>query len=180
MLYAWVDDQKRAPFPFPDHCPECGSEAVAEPGEVDVRCTGGLICPAQRTQRLEHFVSRKALDIEGLGEKTIAQFFALCWLESPADIFRLARDADRLKELEREDGYGETSIRNLVAGIDARRVIALDRFLFGLGIRDIGEQTSIVLARAFESWSALKAACVCAAKRLSVGCTARGKREVAK
>ena len=82
-------DETRDAFPFPDHCPECGSEAVAEEGEVDVRCTGGLICPAQRTQRLEHFVSRKALDIDGFGSKTIAQFFALGWLESPADIFRL-------------------------------------------------------------------------------------------
>jgi DNA ligase (NAD+) len=76
-------DEEREPFHFPDHCPECGSEAVAEEGEVDVRCTGGLICPAQRTERLKHFVSRGALDIEGLGEKTIDEFFGLGWLESP-------------------------------------------------------------------------------------------------
>ncbi|MEC8455991.1 MAG: NAD-dependent DNA ligase LigA, partial [Pseudomonadota bacterium] len=151
------------PYVFPDKCPVCGSEAVREGEEVKRRCTGGLICDAQIVERLKHFVSRRAFDIEGLGEKQLVAFHARGWIKEPADIFRLARDADRLKELEREDGYGETSIRNLVAGIDARRVIALDRFLFGLGIRDIGEQTSIVLARAFESWSGLKAACLQAA-----------------
>lgn len=151
------------PYVFPDKCPVCGSEAVREGDEVKRRCTGGLICDAQIVERLKHFVSRRAFDIEGLGEKQLVAFNARGWIKEPADIFRLARDTARLKELEREDGYGETSIRNLVAGIDARRVISLDRFLFGLGIRDIGEQTSIVLARAFESWSALKAACLQAA-----------------
>ncbi|NBB64878.1 NAD-dependent DNA ligase LigA [Pseudomonas sp. ODNR1LW] len=151
------------PYVFPDKCPVCGSEAVREGDEVKRRCTGGLICDAQIVERLKHFVSRRAFDIEGLGEKQLVAFNARGWIKEPADIFRLARDAARLKELEREDGYGETSIRNLVAGIDARRVISLDRFLFGLGIRDIGEQTSIVLARAFEGWSALKAACLQAA-----------------
>jgi len=151
------------PFVFPDKCPVCGSEAVREGDEVKRRCTGGLICDAQIVERLKHFVGRRAFDIEGLGEKQLVAFHARGWIKEPADIFRLARDEARLSELEREDGYGETSIRNLVAGIDARRVISLDRFLFGLGIRDIGEQTSIVLARAFESWPALKAACLQAA-----------------
>jgi len=151
------------PYAFPEHCPVCGSEAVREGDEVKRRCTGGLICDAQIVERLKHFVGRRAFDIEGLGEKQLVAFHARGWIKEPADIFRLARDEARLKELERDDGYGETSIRNLVAGIDARRVISLDRFLFGLGIRDIGEQTSIVLARAFESWSALKAACLQAA-----------------
>lgn len=151
------------PYVFPEHCPVCGSEAVREGDEVKRRCTGGLICDAQIVERLKHFVGRRAFDIEGLGEKQLVAFHARGWIKEPADIFRLARDEARLKELERDDGYGETSICNLVAGIDARRVIALDRFLFGLGIRDIGEQTSIVLARAFESWPALKAACLQAA-----------------
>lgn len=151
------------PYVFPDKCPVCGSEAVREGDEVKRRCTGGLICDAQIVERLKHFVGRRAFDIEGLGEKQLVAFNARGWIKEPADIFRLARDEARLKELEREDGYGETSIRNLVAGIDARRVISLDRFLFGLGVRDIGEQTSIVLARAFESWPALKAACLQAA-----------------
>ena len=152
-----------APYVFPEHCPVCGSEAVREGDEVKRRCTGGLICDAQIVERLKHFVGRRAFDIEGLGEKQLVAFHARGWIKEPADIFRLARDETRLKELERDDGYGETSIRNLVAGIDARRIIALDRFLFGLGIRDIGEQTSIVLARAFERWPALKAACLQAA-----------------
>ncbi|MDQ1153140.1 NAD-dependent DNA ligase LigA [Brevundimonas sp. SORGH_AS_0993] len=151
------------PYVFPDHCPVCGSEAVREGDEVKRRCTGGLICDAQIVERLKHFVGRRAFDIEGLGEKQLIAFHARGWLKEPADIFRLARHEARLAELATEDGYGETSIRNLVAGIDARRVIPLDRFLFGLGVRDIGEQTSIVLARAFESWSALKAACLQAA-----------------
>lgn len=152
-----------APYVFPDRCPVCGSEAVREGDEVKRRCTGGLICDAQLVERLKHFVGRRAFDIEGLGEKQLVAFHSRGWIREPADIFRLARDEAKLAELADEDGYGETSIRNLVAGIDARRVISLDRFLFGLGIREIGEQTSIVLARAFESWSLLKAACLEAA-----------------
>lgn len=152
-----------APYVFPDRCPVCGSEAVREGDEVKRRCTGGLICDAQIVERLKHFVGRRAFDIEGLGEKQLVAFHSRGWIREPADIFRLARDEAKLAELADEDGYGETSIRNLVAGIDARRVISLDRFLFGLGIREIGEQTSIVLSRAFESWSLLKAACLEAA-----------------
>ena len=151
-------------FDFPDHCPVCGSEAVREGDEVKRRCTGGLVCEAQIIERLKHFVSRRAFDIEGLGEKQLTAFHARGWINEPADIFRLARDAEKLDVLREEDGYGETSVANLVAGIDARRTIALDRFLFGLGIRDIGEQTSLVLARAYETWDALKAACLAAAK----------------
>ncbi|MEY4555027.1 MAG: ligase, partial [Pseudomonadota bacterium] len=127
------------------------------------RCTGELACPFQRIEHLKHFCSRRAFDIEGLGEKQLIAFHERGWISQPADIFRLARDAEKLDALRAEDGYGETSVRNLVAGIDARRTIALDRFIYGLGVRDIGEQTSIVLARAFETWPAFEAACIAAA-----------------
>ncbi|MFN5820335.1 MAG: NAD-dependent DNA ligase LigA, partial [Novosphingobium sp.] len=99
------------PYIFPDHCPECASEAVAEEGEVDVRCTGGLICPAQRVERLKHFVGRAALEIEGLGEKTIIEFFGLGWLESPADIFRLRQ---RRSEIVGREGWQDKSVDNLL------------------------------------------------------------------
>jgi DNA ligase (NAD+) len=147
-------DEDRPAFPFPGHCPECGSEAVAEEGEVDVRCTAGLICPAQRTQRLEHFVSRKALDIEGLGEKTIAQFFALGWLESPADIFRLRRRRSDILALE---GWQEKSVDNLLAAIEAKRTPDAARLLFGLGIRHVGEVTARDLMKYFHELPALRA-----------------------
>ncbi|MGY6552027.1 MAG: NAD-dependent DNA ligase LigA [Erythrobacter sp.] len=146
-------DEERAAFPFPDHCPECGSEAVAAEGEVDVRCTGGLICPAQRTQRLEHFVSRKALDIEGLGEKTIAQFFALGWLESPADIFRLKKRRSDILALE---GWQDKSVDNLLAAIEAKREPDAARLLFGLGIRHVGEVTARDLMKNFHTLPALR------------------------
>ena len=136
----------RDPYTFPDHCPDCGSEAVAEEGEVDVRCTGGLVCPAQRTERLRHFVSRAALDIEGLGEKTIAEFFALGWLEGPADIFRLRER--RAAILERE-GWQDKSVDNLMAAIEAKRAPDAARLLFGLGIRHVGAVTARDLLKRF-------------------------------
>ena len=139
-------DVKRAPYLFPDHCPECNSEAVAEEGEVDVRCTGGLICPAQRFERLRHFVSRGALDIEGLGEKSIAEFIELGWLHSPADIFRLHQFRDKL--IGRE-GWKEKSVDNLLASIEAKREPDGPRFLFGLGIRHIGIVTARDLLKCF-------------------------------
>ncbi len=157
QIVAVVPDKRPAdavPYVFPTHCPVCGSEAIREEGEARRRCTGGLICDAQIVERLRHFVSRRAFDIEGLGEKQIVAFHERGWFKEPADIFRLARDNARLDELRAEDGYGETSVRNLVAGIDARRTIALDRLIFGLGIREIGEQTSLLLARHFGSWAA--------------------------
>lgn len=153
-----------APYPFPDRCPVCGSEAVREGDEVKRRCTGGLICEAQIIERLKHFVSRRAFDIEGLGEKQLIAFHGRGWINEPADIFRLARDEEKLAALRAEDGYGETSVANLVAGIETRRVIELDRFLFGLGIRDIGEQTSLILARSFDDWADMKAACLAASR----------------
>ncbi|WP_296165844.1 NAD-dependent DNA ligase LigA [uncultured Brevundimonas sp.] len=154
------------PYVFPTHCPVCGSEAVREGDEVRRRCTGGLICDAQIVERLKHFVGRRAFDIEGLGEKQLIAFHERGWIREPADIFRLARDEARLSILRNEDGYGETSVRNLVAGIQARRTIALDRLIFGLGIRDIGEQTSLLLSRHFGSWAAFQAACLEAASGL--------------
>ncbi|ASP31656.1 DNA ligase (NAD(+)) LigA [Qipengyuania flava] len=132
-------EAERTAFHFPDHCPECGSEAVAEEGEVDVRCTGGLICPAQRTERLKHFVSRGALDIDGLGEKTIDQFFALGWLESPAEIFRLKQ---RRADILALDGWKERSVDNLLESVEARREPDAARLLFGLGIRHVGAVTA--------------------------------------
>ncbi len=146
-------DAPLAPYAFPDHCPECGSEAVAEEGEVDVRCTGGLICPAQRTERLKHFVSRAALDIEGLGEKTIDEFFALGWLESPADIFRLRRRRDAI--LGRE-GWKDKSVDNLLAAIEAKRAPDAARLLFGLGIRHVGAVTARDLLKRFTTLGALR------------------------
>ncbi len=138
--------EDRPAYAFPDHCPECGSEAVAEEGEVDVRCTGGLICPAQRVERLRHFVSRAAMDIEGLGEKSIREFFDLGWLHSPADIFRLA---DRREELLTREGWKEKSVDNLLAAIDAKRAADPVRLLFGLGIRHVGAVTAKDLLKAF-------------------------------
>jgi DNA ligase (NAD+) len=133
-------DEDRAPYLFPDHCPVCGSEAVAEEGEVDVRCTGGLICGAQKFERLRHFVSRGALDIEGLGEKSIAEFLELGWLDKgPADIFRLK--THRADLLGRE-GWKEKSVDNLFAAIEAKRSPDAARLLFGLGIRHIGVVTA--------------------------------------
>ncbi|MBB4640144.1 DNA ligase (NAD+) [Rhizorhapis suberifaciens] len=131
---------------FKGHCPDCGSEAVREEGEVDYRCTGGLICRAQRVQRLIHFVSRGALDIDGLGEKSIQEFFELGWLESPADIFRLHR---RRNELIGREGWQEKSVENLLFAIEARREPDSARFLFALGMRHVGSVTARELMKAF-------------------------------
>ena len=150
-------DDLRAPYAFPDHCPECGSEAVGEEGEVDVRCTGGLICPAQRIERLKHFVSRGAMDIDGLGEKSIVEFAGYGWLDSPADIFRLKKHRD---ELVGREGWQAKSVDNLLAAIDARIGFDPARFLFGLGIRHVGAVTAKDLMRAFGTIEALQAAAI--------------------
>jgi DNA ligase (NAD+) len=139
-------DEPRPPYEFPTRCPMCDSEAVAEEGEVDVRCTGGLVCPAQRFERLRHFVSRGALDIEGLGEKSIAEFIELGWLSSPADIFRLR---DHRDELLGREGWKEKSVDNLFAAIEAKRRPDGPRFLFGLGIRHVGIVTARDLLKCF-------------------------------
>ncbi len=156
-----VPDKRPAdavPYEFPKVCPACGSHAVREvnekTGKADAvrRCTGGLICPAQRVERLKHFVSRNAFDIEGMGDKVIQEFYDDGLIQSPQDIFTLqARNERSLKKLKDREGWGETSAKNLFAAIDERRTISLDRFIFALGIRHVGETTARVLARAYGS-----------------------------
>jgi len=136
------------PFLFPTTCPVCGSHAVREKDDVVRRCTGGLTCPAQRVERLKHFVSRRAMDIEGLGEETIELLHARGLLASPADIFRLPARRAALLALE---GWGEKKVQNLVAAIESRRRMPLERWIFALGIRRIGEQTAKLLARHYGS-----------------------------
>lgn len=145
-------DEERPAWHFPTHCPECGSEAVREPGEVDWRCSGGLVCPAQQVERLRHFASRYALDIEGLGITNIESFFADGLIATPADIFRLTEE-----QLLARERWASVSARNLIAAIDAKRRPPLDRFLFALGIRHIGEVTARDLARRWRSWADFRA-----------------------
>lgn len=140
------------PFEFPTSCPVCGSLAASEGDDVVVRCTGGLICSAQRVERLSHFVSKNAFDIDGLGEKQIAQLFDRGWVHDPADIFKLAkRNETEDGALQTWNGWGELSVSNLMQAIEARRTIDLHRFLFGLGIPSIGQETAKLLARHFGS-----------------------------
>jgi DNA ligase (NAD+) len=153
------------PYAFPDVCPVCGSAAVREAdakGELDVvrRCSGGLICDAQAVERLKHFASRNAFDIEGLGDKQVEFFFAKGMVKSPADIFTLQqRDSapGNLTPLKNFDGFGETSVRKLFAAIDERRTIDLNRLIFGLGIRHVGETNARRLARHFGTFESLQA-----------------------
>ena len=153
------------PFVFPETCPVCGSAALREidekTGKQDVvrRCTGTFICPAQAVEGLKHFASRNAFDIEGLGEKLIELFFAEGLIRTPAEIFTLkARDGQGRPPLREWEGFGETSARNLFNAIDARRTIPLNRFLYALGIRHVGETNARRLARHFGDWNALRAA----------------------
>ncbi|WP_448662155.1 NAD-dependent DNA ligase LigA [Sphingomonas sp. CJ20] len=147
-------DEPRAPYVFEQRCPICHSEAVREEGEVDYRCTGGLICPAQRLERLRHFVSRGALDIEGLGEKTLQEFLELGWIAEPADIFRLAAHRDDL--LGRE-GWKDKSVDNLLAAVEAKRAPDPVRLLFGLGIRHVGAVTARDLLKRYAKLDAVQA-----------------------
>lgn len=136
------------PFKFPDVCPVCGSHAVREEGEAVRRCTGGLICPAQQVERLRHFVSRDAFDIEGLGEKQVQAFYAEGLVMEPADIFTLeARNKRASKKLEEREGYGATSVRNLFSAIESRRKISLNKLIYALGIRHVGEGNAKLIAR---------------------------------
>ena len=147
-------EENRKPYRFPDHCPVCGSEAVAEEGEVDVRCQGGLVCGAQQFERLRHFVSRPALDIEGLGEKTIAEFLELGWLgKGPGDIFRLK---EHREELLGREGWQDKSVDNLLAAIEAKRAPDAARLLFGLGIRHVGAVTARDLLKHFHGMPKLR------------------------
>ncbi len=144
-----------APFAFPAHCPcplhtPLARETTASGAETVVRrCTGELACPFQRIEHLKHFVSRRAFDIEGLGDKQLRAFLDEGLITEPADIFRLARDSQRLAKLREREGHGETSVANLVAAIEARRTIPLERFIHGLGVRHVGEATALVLARGY-------------------------------
>lgn len=140
------------PFVFPANCPECGSAVVQEDGEVIRRCTGGLICPAQALERLKHFVSRNAFDIEGFGGKHIEAFCEDGLIDTPADIFRLRYHSGTISKRE---GWGEQSTENLLAAIEARRTIPLERFIYALGVRQVGQSTARLLAMNYSSFDAL-------------------------
>ncbi|MFN3232861.1 MAG: NAD-dependent DNA ligase LigA [Alphaproteobacteria bacterium] len=152
-----TDDSQ--PYEFPKVCPVCGSHAERDEGEAVRRCTGGLICEAQRVERLRHFVSRNAFDIEGLGEKQVAAFWRDGRIKTPADIFKL-QAAEEIAEtpLRETEGWGEKSVENLFAAIDDKREISLDRFLYALGIRHIGQESARLLAKSYGSLEALRQA----------------------
>ncbi|MGD9544698.1 MAG: NAD-dependent DNA ligase LigA [Methylocystis sp.] len=152
------------PYEFPHVCPRCGSAALREidekTGEADVvrRCTGSLICPAQAVERLKHFASRNALDIEGLGDKQIEYFFQEGLIRTPSDIFTLEeRDRASLAKIKNREGFGETSVRNLFAAIEARRKVPINRFIYALGVRHVGETNARRLARHFGDFETLRA-----------------------
>ncbi len=138
------------PYVFPDTCPDCGSQAVREEGEAARRCTGGLVCPAQAVERLKHFVSRDAFDIEGLGAKHIEAFWTDGLIRTPADIFRLPEKAD---EIVGREGWQEKSADNLFNALRERSVIDLSRFIYALGIRQVGQATARLLAKQYGSFS---------------------------
>lgn len=158
-----VDLSKRPegtqPYRFPSQCPECGSAAIREEGDAVRRCSGGMICPAQAVEKLKHFVSRAAFDIEGLGAKQVEQFYRDTWLSEPADIFTLkARFGQGLQQLKNREGWGEKSANNLFQAIDEKRNIPFHRLLFSLGIRHVGEAASALIARHYGTWDAFVAA----------------------
>lgn len=148
------------PYAFPHACPECGSDAIREEGDAVRRCSGGMICPAQAVEKLRHFVSRAAFDIEGLGAKQVEQFHADGWINEPADIFTLEDrfGPGNLTQLRNREGWGEKSATNLFRAIADKRRIPLGRVIFALGIRHVGEAASNLLARHYGSWSAFEAA----------------------
>ena len=148
-------------YAFPDKCPVCKSLAVREPDEAVRRCTGGLSCAAQAVERMRHFVSREAFDIEGLGEKHIEAFFEDGLVESPADLFTLAKRGGKAKLMERE-GWGEKSVDNLFLAIERRRAVPFERFIFALGIRQVGQATARLLAHAYGTYDAWRKAMIAA------------------
>ncbi|WP_411976441.1 NAD-dependent DNA ligase LigA [Sulfitobacter faviae] len=158
-----VDLSKRpedaAPFVFPTTCPECGSDAIREPGDAVRRCTGGLICPAQAVEKLIHFVSRKAFDIDGLGAKQVEQFYHDGWIAEPADIFTLKeRYGSGVQQLKNREGWGPKSAENLFQAIEDRREIPMARLIFALGIRHVGEAASNLIALHYGDWQSFEAA----------------------
>ncbi|MEQ3727485.1 MAG: NAD-dependent DNA ligase LigA [Tateyamaria sp.] len=158
-----VDLSKRPndamPFRMPERCPECDSEAVREPGDAIRRCTGGLICPAQAVEKLKHFVSRSAFDIEGLGAKQVEQFHTDGWIAEPADIFTLRnRFGSGVQQLKNREGWGDKSAANLFDAIDEKRSIDLNRVIFALGIRHVGEAAANLLAAHYGTWAAFDTA----------------------
>ena len=144
---------------YPTTCPECGSDAIREEGDAVRRCTGGLICPAQAVEKLKHFVSRAAFDIDGLGAKQVEQFYADDWIAEPADIFTLkARYGSGMQQLKNREGWGEKSADKLFQAIEDKRKIPLSRLIFALGIRHVGEAASNLIAQHYGSWTAFEAA----------------------
>lgn len=148
---SYIQENRRPPFQFPSHCPVCGAIAEKPNNEVVRRCTGGLTCKAQMEERLIHFCSKDAFDIEGMGEKTIIDFFRADLIKQPADIFHLHQHQHQQTILQFE-GWGELSLKNLLNAINQRRNIALDRFIYALGIRRIGITTAKILARYYSSY----------------------------
>ncbi|WP_444462344.1 NAD-dependent DNA ligase LigA [Rhodobacter capsulatus] len=152
-------DPAAQPFVFPHLCPECGAEALREEGDAVRRCSGGLICPAQAVEKLKHFVSRAAFDIEGLGAKQIEAFYKDGWIREPAEIFTLqARFGAGLQQLKNREGWGEKSAQNLFQAIEEKRKIPLARLIFALGIRHVGESSAALLATHYLSWERFAAA----------------------
>jgi DNA ligase (NAD+) len=156
-------------FDFPKKCPcplhtdVVREETAAGEEGARARCTGEFACPYQKIEHLKLFASRRAFDIDGLGEKQLQYFFDEGWVKEPADIFTLSKRNGKLK-LEEIEGYGETSVRNLFAAIEGRRTIALERFIYALGMRQVGETTALALARGYGSWQAFHDACLKVAK----------------
>ena len=156
-----VDVSKRIstskPYTFPSFCPECNSPSERIEGDSVARCIGGITCPAQAVQGLAHFVSRGAFDIDGLGNKQIEQFYQLGWVKEPADIFKLKlRYENGIKRLENRDGWGQKSANNLFNAIEAKRIIPLNKMLYALGIRHVGETSAMLLSKHYKSFDNLK------------------------